>query len=105
MSSHSTKAESATNGTMDGAVDSDRNPPYDPTFTKMVIESIGPNATPRFREIMTSLIKHTHDFAREVNLTVDEWMQGVDFLNEAGRMTTARRDEVQLVSDVFGLSS
>ena len=105
MTSQSTETEPVINGTTNGVVGENDESPYDPTFTKMVIESIGPNATPRFREIMTSLIKHTHDFAREVNLTVDEWMQGVNFLNEAGRMTTARRDEVQLVSDVFGLSS
>jgi len=105
MSSQSKNVESATKGTTNGATGNDQESPYDPTFTKMVMESIGPNATPRFREIMTSLIKHTHDFAREVNLTVDEWMQGVDFMNAAGKMTTAKRDEVQLVSDVFGLSS
>lgn len=33
------------------------NGKYDPTFTKRVIEAIGPKTSPRFREIMTSLVR------------------------------------------------
>ncbi|KAH8602259.1 hydroxyquinol 1,2-dioxygenase [Bisporella sp. PMI_857] len=89
-----------TNGSSDRA-----HPKYDPTFTKTVIEAIGPNATPRFREVITSLIKHSHDFAREVNLTVDEWMAGVQLMNWAGQMSTDKRNEGQLVCDVLGFES
>ena len=31
---------------------------------------------PRLAEIMTALVRHLHDFAREVRLTEDEWMAG-----------------------------
>jgi catechol 1,2-dioxygenase len=54
---------------------------YDPTFTDAVIAATGPNANPRLREVMTALIRHVHDFAREVNLTTDEYMAGVSLLN------------------------
>jgi hypothetical protein len=50
---------------------------YDPNFTRNVINAIGPNATPRMRSVMSSLIQHLHDFARENEITVEEWMAGV----------------------------
>lgn len=52
-------------------------PQYDPDFTDKVIAATGPNAHKRLAEVMPSLVRHLHDFAREVNLTVDEWMAGV----------------------------
>lgn len=57
------------------------------------------------REVMTALIRHIHDFTREVELTVDEWMAGVQLLNWAGQMSTEKRNEGQLVCDVIGLES
>ena len=74
-------------------------------FTKSVIESIGPKASPRLREVMASLIQHIHDFAREVELTTDEWMAGVQLINAAGQMSNDKRNEGQLLCDVIGLES
>lgn len=65
----------------------------------------GEDTSPRLREIMTSLATHLHDFARETRLTHEEWNLGLDFLREAGRITTPQRDEFVLMSDVLGLSS
>jgi len=78
---------------------------YDPHFTQNVINAIGPKASPRIREVMSSLIQHVHDFARENKLTVEEWMAGVDLLNAAGKMSDDKRNEGQLVCDVLGLES
>lgn len=78
---------------------------FDPTFTDTVINATGPKASPRMREVMTSLIRHLHDFAREVELTVDEWAEGVALINWAGQMSTEKRNEGQLVTDVVGLES
>ena len=78
---------------------------YDPTFTQNVIDATGPKADARLREVMSALIKHVHDFAREVNLTTDEYMAGVSLLNWAGQMSNDRRNEGQLVTDVIGLES
>jgi catechol 1,2-dioxygenase len=90
------------NGNMDsnGAA-----PKFDPHFTQNVIESIGPKCTPRMRSVMSSLIQHVHDFARENELTVDEWMEGVELLNWAGKMSDNKRNEGQLVCDIIGLES
>ena len=78
---------------------------FDPDFTQNVINATGPKAGPRLREIMPSLIRHIHDFAREVNLTMDEWLQGVEVINAAGKMSTDRRNEGQLLMDVIGLET
>lgn len=80
-------------------------PRFDPNFTQHVIDSMGPNTSPRMREVMASLTKHIHDFAREVELTTDEWMEGVQLLNWAGQMSDDKRNEGQLLCDVIGLES
>lgn len=54
---------------------------YDLTLTDKVIAATGPNALPRLAQIMPSLIRHLHDFAREVDLTVDEWTAGVELVS------------------------
>ncbi len=59
----------------------------------------------RFRAVMTSLVSHLHAFAREVNLTHEEWDAGIDFLWRAGRISDEQRNEFILTSDVLGLSS
>ncbi|CAG8186886.1 unnamed protein product [Penicillium olsonii] len=78
---------------------------FNPEFTDNVINAMGPKTTPRMRKLMTGLIKHMHDFAREEELTVDEWMAGVQMLNWAGQMSDNKRNEGQLVCDVFGLET
>ncbi|KAK9423035.1 putative Intradiol ring-cleavage dioxygenase [Seiridium unicorne] len=78
---------------------------YDPNFTDVVIAATGPNANPRLAQIMPSLLRHLHDFAREVNLTVAEWTAGVELINQAGQISDGKRNETQLVCDVLGLES
>jgi catechol 1,2-dioxygenase len=53
---------------------------FDPNFTRNVINATGPKATPRTRKVLASLIQHLHDFARENEITVDEWMSAVEFV-------------------------
>jgi catechol 1,2-dioxygenase len=74
-------------------------------FTKQVIDSFGPKTDPRLREVMSSFIQHMHDFARETQLTCDEWMTAVNMINWAGQMSTDKRNEGQLMCDVIGLES
>jgi hydroxyquinol 1,2-dioxygenase len=58
----------------------------------------------RFKEILTSLTKHLHEFAREVKLTEAEWMQGLEFLTAVGQKCDDKRQEFILLSDTLGLS-
>ncbi|KJX97059.1 catechol dioxygenase like protein [Zymoseptoria brevis] len=74
-------------------------------WTEKIIKSMGPKTDPRMREVMGSLIRHLHDFAREVDLTFDEWVKGVDMINWAGKMSNERRNEGGLMCDVIGLES
>ena len=39
---------------------------------------------PRFKQIMTSLIKHLHAFVRETELTEAEWFAAIQFLTATG---------------------
>ena len=78
---------------------------FDPKFTDNVINAMGPKTSPRMRQLMAGLIRHVHDFARENDITVSEWMQGVELLNRSGQMSNDRRNETQLVCDVIGLES
>ncbi|UPL00209.1 hypothetical protein LCI18_011143 [Fusarium solani-melongenae] len=75
------------------------------TFTQQVIDSFGPKTDPRLREVMSSFVQHMHDFARETQLTVDEWMTAVKMINWAGQMSNEKRNEGQLMCDVIGLES
>ena len=78
---------------------------FDPNFTNHVIETIGSKTNMRNREILSALIRHLHDFAREIELSVDEWMMGVHFVNSVGQISDAKRNESQRISDILGLES
>lgn len=78
---------------------------FDPKFTQNVIDAIGPKADPRTREVFSALLRHLHDFTREVELTIDEWMAGVHFVNSIGQISTPIRNEGQRISDVLGLEA
>lgn len=60
--------------------------------------------TPRFREIMTSLITHLHTFVKDVELTQEEWEIAIDFLTRTGQKCDNERQEWILVSDTLGVS-
>jgi hydroxyquinol 1,2-dioxygenase len=73
-------------------------------LTEDVLAAFSTTRDPRLREIMTALVKHVHAFAREVDLTPEEWLAGVKFLTETGQISTDKRPEFILLSDVLGLS-
>jgi hydroxyquinol 1,2-dioxygenase len=74
------------------------------TAADAVTESFAPSTDPRLREIMTSLVRHLHAFAREVELTIPEWNAAIDFLTRTGHKCDDDRQEFILLSDVLGLS-
>ncbi|MCT9117156.1 intradiol ring-cleavage dioxygenase [Cupriavidus gilardii] len=74
------------------------------TITDAVLERQKNTPSPRLKVIMTSLVQHLHDFAREVKLTEAEWTQGIEFLTRVGHITDDKRQEFILLSDVLGLS-
>jgi catechol 1,2-dioxygenase len=74
------------------------------TAADAVIESFAPDTNPRLREILVSLVKHLHAFARDVELTIPEWEKAIDFLTRTGHKSDDERQEFILLSDVLGLS-
>ena len=75
------------------------------TITDAALEQMASTTNPRLKQIMEILVKHLHEFAREADLTPEEWIQGIGFLTSVGQKCTAYRQEFVLLSDTLGLSS
>jgi protocatechuate 3,4-dioxygenase beta subunit len=73
--------------------------------TPVVVDAYKNIEDPRLREIVTSLIKHLHAFAREVHLTEEEFHKGTEILARLGQLTNANHNEVVLMSGSLGFSS
>lgn len=73
-------------------------------ITGAVIERLESCASPRARQIGTALIRHLHDFVREIEPNQSEWEQAIDFLTRTGQMCTPTRQEFILLSDALGVS-
>jgi hydroxyquinol 1,2-dioxygenase len=65
---------------------------------------MGRDIDPRLATVMSALVKHLHAFAKEVELTQDEWNFGIDFLTRTGQICSGERQEFILLSDTLGLS-
>ena len=74
------------------------------TITEIAMRRWASARNPRLAKIMPTLIKHLHDFAREVELTPEEWIAGIQWLTAVGQISDEKRMEGILASDVFGLS-
>ena len=73
-------------------------------LTAAVMERFSQSKDERFRQIITSAVKHLHAFAREVHLTEEEWFEGIKFLTAVGQKCDEKRQEFILLSDILGLS-
>ena len=73
--------------------------------TPVVLDAYKNIEDPRLREIVASLIKHLHAFAREVHLTEEEFHKATDILARLGQLTTDNHNEVVLMSGSLGFSS
>ncbi|MFF8938150.1 intradiol ring-cleavage dioxygenase [Streptomyces paradoxus] len=72
--------------------------------TEQALDSLRGTADPRLGELLTGLVRHLHDFARETRLTQEEWERAITFLTATGQACTDTRQEFILLSDVLGLS-
>jgi protocatechuate 3,4-dioxygenase beta subunit len=75
------------------------------TITDAVLEQMSSTRDARLKQVMASLVQHLHAFAREVDLSPDEWLAGIRFLTEVGQKCTPFRQEFILLSDTLGVSS
>ena len=74
-------------------------------LTDEVVARLEATTDPRLREVMQSLVRHLHAFAKEVRLTDEEWLTGIRFLTATGHMCDDVRQEYILLSDTLGFSS
>jgi protocatechuate 3,4-dioxygenase beta subunit len=70
-----------------------------------VLAETGRAGDPRFREIIGSLVRHLHDFAREVRLTEAEFDASLNAVARLGQLTTPSHHEVRLMAGSLGLST
>ena len=87
-----------------GAAAGTRRNLSDEDLTQAVVASFDAAPNARTREVLQSLVRHLHAFASEVQLTEEEWARGVDFLTRTGQISSDKRQEFILLSDVLGLS-
>jgi hydroxyquinol 1,2-dioxygenase len=59
----------------------------------------------RFKEIMSALVCHLHDFAREVRLTEEELRTAASYVNAIGKASTDSHNEAILMAGSLGLSA
>jgi len=74
-------------------------------ITDVVVDTFAKCGDARLKEIMASLIRHVHDFAREVELTPEEWLKAIQFFTAIGQKCSPERQEFILLSDTMGLSA
>jgi hydroxyquinol 1,2-dioxygenase len=73
--------------------------------TKAVLSELARSENPRFREIMSALVRHLHDFAREVKLSEEEFQAAIGYIVALGKHTTETHNEAVLMSGSLGFST
>lgn len=74
------------------------------TITSNTIEISSRGSSPRLTFLMSRLLTHLHDFARETRLNTEEWMAGIEFLTEVGKMCSDSRqvlDQSNSIRETF----
>lgn len=74
------------------------------TITDAVLKRMDGAGHPRVRQISKALVRHLHEFVREVRPTQTEWDYAIDFLTRTGHKCDDKRQEFILLSDTLGVS-
>ena len=74
------------------------------TLTEAAVARLNQCGDPRFKQIMSSLIRHLHAFVRDIEPTEEEWFNAIKFLTETGQRCDDKRQEFILLSDTLGVS-
>ena len=73
-------------------------------ITEAVLARFKATPDPRLAQILSSIVRHLHACAREVEPTFEEWMAAIQFLTRTGQISVGGRQEFILLSDTLGLS-
>jgi hydroxyquinol 1,2-dioxygenase len=74
------------------------------TITEAVLERVRNAPNLRQRIISEAMVRHLHDFVREVEPSQQEWAEAIGFLTRVGQKCTDTRQEFILLSDTLGVS-
>lgn len=74
-------------------------------LTDAVVAAMAAAPDERAGEILSALVRHLHDFIREVKLTEEEWLAGIQFLTAVGQKCDDKRQEFILLSDTLGATT
>ena len=74
-------------------------------ITEVFMGYMSKDMDPRLREVLGAMVRHMHAFAKEVDLTHEEWRAGIAFLEGCAAIESKDRHEFVLASDVLGMSS
>ena len=73
--------------------------------TPAVLSEIARAPDPRFREVMSALVRHLHAFAREVKLTETEYRLAASYVVSIGQKSSESHNEAILMGGVLGMST
>jgi catechol 1,2-dioxygenase len=73
--------------------------------TSAVLSELERTKNPRLREILSALVRHLHDFAREVRLTEEEFQAAIGYLVALGKHTSESHNEAVLMAGSLGFST
>lgn len=76
----------------------------DRELTDQVLAVMRRTSDPRLREILETLVRHLHEFVREVTLTEDEFRAATALVARLGQLTTATHNEVVLMAGSLGIA-
>ncbi len=73
--------------------------------TKAVLSEVARAPNPRLRELMSALVRHLHDFAREVKLTEEEFHAAMAYIVSLGKHSNENHNEAVLMAGSLGFSA
>lgn len=83
----------------------DQDKAMETLISEQAVSSFGDAPNARYKQIMQSLVRHLHAFVSDVELTEQEWFEGIRFLTETGHKCDGQvRQEFILLSDTLGVS-
>ncbi len=72
--------------------------------TEAVLAQMGEATDERLKEVLGAAVRHAHEFAREVGLTLEELIAAADFFTKVGKISDETRYEFLMLSDTLGLT-
>ena len=73
--------------------------------TKAVLHEMHRTPDARTKEVLSALVRHLHQFVKEVRLTEPEFQAAIGFINAIGQKTTPSHNEAMLIAGALGVSN